>query len=156
MLIKILSSIVIVGAVAVFAGLSGLSFYVWPTGFNDYRLNVTRVVVQRLRDLEAERKFGPDPVTFYPGAMDEDQRRTAQAAVDSTIRFLIAELPRHPQRSTVLKAMKITLATVDTAESEERDQILRYLGKVMDICGVESSAELFNVWRYGFPYGWFF
>lgn len=156
MLIKILSSVVIVSAVALFAGLSGLSFYVWPTGVNDYKLNVTPAVVQRLHDLEAERKFGPDPVTFYPGAMDEGQRRKAQAAVDSTIRVLIAELPRHPQRSTVLKAMKTTLANFDSSESEERDQILRYLGKVMDICGVESSAELFNVWRYGFPYGWFF
>ena len=50
--------------------------------------------------------------------------------------------------------MKTTLANVDTSESEERDQVLVYLSKVMEICGVESSAELFNVWRYGFPYGW--
>jgi hypothetical protein len=51
--------------------------------------------------------------------------------------------------------MKATLADVDTSESEERDQILAYLDKVMTICGVESSDQLFNVWRYGFPYGWF-
>ena len=43
----------------------------------------------------------------------------------------------------------------NTAESEERDQILVYFNKVMRICGVQNSGELFNVWRYGFPYGWF-
>jgi hypothetical protein len=52
--------------------------------------------------------------------------------------------------------MKATLANFDTPESEERDQLLVYLTKVMRICGVDSSDELFNVWRYGFPYGWFF
>jgi D-serine deaminase-like pyridoxal phosphate-dependent protein len=119
-------------------------------------LAVTPDVIQRLRTFQSERKFGPDGVTFYPGAVDEGKRLMAQAAVDSTIQSLIAELPTRPQRSTVLRTMKATLANFDTSESEERDQALVYLAKVMQICGVESSAELFNVWRYGFPYGWFF
>jgi hypothetical protein len=80
----------------------------------------------------------------------------AQAAVDSAIQSLIAELPVRPRRSTVLGTLKTTLANFGTTESEERDQILVYLTRVMQICGVESSAELFNVWRYGFPYGWLF
>lgn len=156
MLSKVLVSIVIAFVLILIAGLSGLSFYVWPTGFNDYKLTVTSEVLQRLRNLQTERKFGPDNVTFYPGAVNEGDRLRAQEAVDSTIRFLIAELPEQPHRSTVLRAMKTTLANFDTAESEERDQVLVYLTKVMQICGVHSSAELFNVWRYGFPYGWFF
>ncbi|SFL58427.1 DUF4844 domain-containing protein [Rugamonas rubra] len=154
MFLKILASIAIVFAVIVFAGLSGLSFYVWPTGFNDHKLSVTPDVIQRLRTLQSEHKFGPDGLTFYPGAVNERQRLMAQAAVDSTIQSLIAELPKRPQRSTVLRTMKTTLANFNTTESEERDQVLEYLSKVMEICGVESSAELFNVWRYGFPYGW--
>lgn len=156
MFLKILASIVIAFAVIVVSGLSGLSFYVWPTSFNDHRLSVTPDVIQRLRTLQSERKFRPDGVTFYPGAADEGKRLMAQAAVDSTIQYLIAELPARPQRSTVLRTMKATLANFDTSESEERDQVLVYLTKMMQICGVESSAELFNVWRYGFPYGWFF
>lgn len=156
MLFKAFASIVIVFVLILIAGLSGLSFRVWPTGFNDYKLTMTPEVLQRLRSLQSERKFGPDSTTFYPGAINESERRRAQEAVDSTIRRLIAELPQHPQRSTVLRAMKATLAKYDTAESEERDQVLAYLTKVMEICGVGSSAELFNVWRYGFPYGWFF
>lgn len=154
MFLKILSNIAIALAVIVFAGLSGLSFYVWPTGFNDHKLSVTPDVIQRLRTLQSEHKFGPDRVTFYPGAVDERARHMAQTAVDSTIQSLITELPARPQRSTVLRTMKATLANFDTTESEERDQVLVYLSEVMEICGVESSAELFNVWRYGFPYGW--
>lgn len=154
MFFKILAYIVTSFAAIIFAGLSGLNFYVWPTGFNDHKLSITPEVIQRLRTLQSEHKFGPDRVTFYPGAIDERARHIAQAAVDSTIQSLIAELPARPQRSTVLRTMKTTLANVDTSESEERDQVLVYLSKVMEICGVESSAELFNVWRYGFPYGW--
>jgi hypothetical protein len=156
LLFKTFASIVIVFVLILIAGLSGLSFRVWPTGFNDYELTVTPEVLQRLRSLQSERKFGPDNVTFYPGAVNESERLRAQEAVDSTIQVLIAELPQHPQRSTVLREMKATLTKLDTPESEERDQVLAYLTKVMKICGVDSSAELFNVWRYGFPYGWFF
>jgi hypothetical protein len=154
--LKILAGIVISFAVIVAAGLSGLGFYVWPTGFNDHELSITPDVVERLRSLQSERKFDPDAVTFYPGAANESQRLAAQAAVDSTIQSLIVELPARPRRSTVLRIMKLTLASFVTSESEERDQILAYLAKVMQVCGVWSSAELFNVWRYGFPYGWFF
>jgi hypothetical protein len=154
--LKILASIAIALALIVVAGLSGLSFYVWPTNFNDHKLSITPDVVERLRKLQSERKFGPDAVTFYPGAMNESQRLAAQAVVDSTIQALIAELPTSPRRSTVLRVMKLRLANFDTSESEERDQVLAYLSKVMQICGVQSSAELFNIWRYGFPYGWFF
>lgn len=156
MLFKALASIVTVFVLILIAGLSGLSFRVWPTGFNDYKLTVTPEVLQRLRSLQSERKFGPDSATFYPGAVNESERLRAQEAVDSTIQVLIAELPAHPQRSTVLRAMKVALAKFEPPESEERDQVLAYLAKVMEICGVHSSAELFNVWRYGFPYGWFF
>jgi hypothetical protein len=153
---KIVAGILIAFVGILIAGLSGLSFYVWPTGFNDYKLAVTPEVIDRLRNLEAERKFGPDSTTFYPGAVNESERLQAQAAVDAAIRTLIAELPRRPQRSTVLRTMKAALSEFDTPESEERDQLLVYLTRAMEICGVDSSAELFNVWRYGFPYGWVF
>lgn len=153
---KILLSVVIFVASVVVAGICGLTFLVWPTGLHDEQLSITPAVVQRLRDLQAERKFGPDIANFYPGARNEQQRLAAQASVDATIQSLLAELPVRPKRSTVLRTMKETLTHFDTSESEERDQVLSYLTKVMDICGVKSSGELFNVWRYGFPYGWFF
>ena len=155
LLLRIFAIVAITVALIVGAGLSGISFYVWPTGINDQNLAITPDVIQRLQVLKAESKFGPDITTFYPGANEKD-RLVAQAAVDATIQSLIAELPARPQRSTVLRAMKSALADFDIAESEERDQILMYFTKMLDICGVEDSGELFNVWRYGFPYGWLF
>lgn len=154
MFIKVLAGAAALVAAIVIAGVSGLLFYVWPTGFHDQQLAITPEVLQRLRSLKSEHKFGPDPATFYPGAMHESERLMAQASVDSTIESLIAELPARPQRSTVLRTIKHTLASPGTSESEERDQMLTYFTKVMAVCGVESSDELFNVWRYGFPYGW--
>lgn len=156
MFIRILGSVAVFVVAIVVAGISGLTFLVWPTGFHDQKLTITPAVIQRLRALQSENKFGPDIATFYAGAPSETQRALAQASVDSTIELLITELPVRPTRSTVLRAMKGTLADFDTSESEERDQILSYFTKVLNICGVESSSELFNVWRYGFPYGWFF
>jgi hypothetical protein len=153
---KIFAGAVLALMTIVLAGVYGITFYVWPTGFNDKKLAVTPEVMQRLRTLQLEHKFDPDVSTFYPGAANEAQRSAAQAVVDSAIQSLIDELPLRPQRSTVLRALKASLAAFDTSESEERDQILVYLTKLMHICGVESSSELFNVWRYGFPYGWFF
>jgi hypothetical protein len=136
-------------------GLSGLNFYFWPTNINDNKLSVTPDVMHGLRSLQLERKFVPDRTTFYPGAPDEVQRRKAQTAVDATIESLITELPKHPNRSTVLRTMKTALANFDTSESEERDQLLVYFTRIMNICGVERSGGLFNVWRYGFPYDLF-
>lgn len=154
MLIRILAGTIALVAALVVAGVSGLTFYFWPTGLHDQQLNVTPDVIQRLRSLQAEHKFGPDPANFYPGATREDSRAAAQASVDATLQSIITELPARPQRSTVLRAMKLALAKFESSESEERDQVLEYFTKAMDICGVSSSGELFNVWRYGFPYGW--
>lgn len=154
MLIKILASVLLTVVAAVVMGLSGLSFYLWPTGLNDRTLSLSPVVMKRLQSLHVERKFDADKRTFYPGARNEKARVEAQAVVDTVIRSLMTELPKHPRRSTVLKIMKAALSSYETVESEERDQLLVYLSKVMEICGVESSSELFNVWRYGFPYGW--
>lgn len=154
MFIRILAGIAALVTAIVIGGVSGLTFYVWPTGLHDQKLAITPEVIQHLRSLKSEHKFGPDPAAFYPGAMHESERLIAQASVDSTIESLITELPARPQRSTVLRTIKHTLARPGTSESEERDQILSYLSKVMAVCGVNSSDELFNVWRYGFPYGW--
>lgn len=101
-------------------------------------------------------KSGMHVPGLYPfGAPDEAQRFVAQRATDHAIQSLIDDLPSHPRRAVVLGHFKRTLANFSTTESEERDQLLVYLSRAMVICGVEHSSELFNVWRYGLPYGWF-
>lgn len=152
---KYLAMILIAIAALIAAGVTGLSFYLWPTSLGDHRVNVTPAMLERLADLKRERKFGPDDATFYPGALNEAERVAAQLVADSAIQALIDDLPAHPQRAVVLGHMKRALAGFATTESEERDRMLFYLGRALDMCGIESSSELFNVWRYGFPYGWF-
>lgn len=64
MFLKILASIVIAFAVIVVSGLSGLSFYVWPTGFNDHRLAVTPDVIQAGRPPPAPSCALPQSLKF--------------------------------------------------------------------------------------------
>jgi hypothetical protein len=136
------------------AGVTGLSFYVWPTDISDKKLEITPAVLEQLSKLQAERKFDADLTSFYPGAPSEASRAVAQAAVDELISSLRTELPARPQRSTVLRRFKIALVRFDDSESEERDQFLVYLNRTMQIVGISDSGELLNVWRHGFPYGW--
>lgn len=138
------------------AGVSGFTFYVWPTFLGDKVLDISPVVLSQLNSLKVERKFEFDKSSLYFGAPNELARASAQAAVDSVIVSLMQELPRSPQRAVVLGVFKEALAEFKTLESEERDQFLVYLERIMSIVGVKDSGELFNVWRYGFPYGWVF
>lgn len=154
MFIRIIAVFLLIFGAIVGVGVSGLSFRLWPTAIPDRPLALTPAMLQQLRDLQAERKFTLDKRTFYPGAVDETQRASAQAAVDTAIGRLLTELPQRPQRSTVLAILKQALAEYPLSESEERDQLLMYFGRILETCQIEHSSELFNVWRYGFPYGW--
>lgn len=151
---KILKYLALGIAAIILSGVTGLTFYIWPTYLADHKLAVTPQMLGQLEKLQAERKFDEDIGTFYVGARTETARAEAQATVDKVIASLRAELPTRPQRSTVLREFKTALASVDSGESEERDQLLMYLTKIMQIVGIDNSGELLNVWRYGFPYGW--
>ncbi len=154
-LIKILAAVVICAALIVVAGWTGLLFYVWPTNVADHSLNITPEVIGELKKLALERKFDADKSRAYPGAPNEAIRLSAQESVDLIIQSLITELPASPRRKTVLRTFKFALSGLQLGDSEERDQLLTYLERVMTLVGVTGSGELLNVWRYGFPYGWF-
>lgn len=155
LLAKALIALVVVLLAVVVACVSGATFYLWPTSLADHKLDVTSQTLNQLAAFKAERKFTEDKVNFYFGAPTEADRASAQAAVDAVISRLQAELPANPRRSVVLGIFKQAQASFVTVESEERDQFLVYLVRIMGILGVTSSGELLNVWRYGFPYGWF-
>lgn len=153
-ILKVFSALGLAIAALLLAGIFGLYFSIWPTGLNDHSLAVTPRVLERLNDLKRERKFEADPANFYPGAMDETSRAESQERIDAVIESLISELPSSPRKSVVLRTFKTALARYKTPESEDRDQFVAYLERIMQIVGVRESDELFNVWRYGFPYGW--
>lgn len=156
LLLKLLLVFTLVIVTPIIAGVSGLTFYLWPTSVDDHPLQITPSVIAQLKALRAERKFDPDEANFYFGAKNEPDRVLAQIQVNAVIDVLLGNLQRAPHRAFVLSTFKDALSAFDTIESEERERFLYYLERIMDIVGVKSSGELFNVWIYGFPYGWFF
>jgi len=142
------------GAVFI-AAVTGALFWVWPTSINDRQLAISDQTIELLHGLEKETKFGPDAKTFYPGAPNEAVRATCEARINGVIEVLIRELPKNPRRSVVLIAFKTALPAFDRDDSEERDEALNYLERIMAITGISDSGQLLNVWRYGVPYGWF-
>ena len=128
----------------------------FPPIIADEALVVSPKTIEALASLRAEKKFVVDKSNFYFGAPNEAVRLSAQRAVDSALDTLIVELPKQPKRSVVLAKFKDAMNSFSISESEERDQFLVYLQRIMKVLGMQSSGELLNVWRYGFPYGLFF
>ena len=155
-ILKIIFSFLSVIALLITVGVTGLSFYLWPTSLGDGAIAVTPQVVEELTRLRGERKFVMDQPHFYFGAPNETVRQSAQRSVDVLLDSLLLELPKNPKRAMVLAKFKAAMGAFSVSESEERDQFLVYLQRIMKVLGMQSSGELMNVWRYGFPYGWFF
>ncbi len=150
----------IVGFIAVFVlliglGITGVYFYIWPTFLNDQTLNVTDITTLELNNLLNEKKFYSSPSEFYFGAPNESIRIEAESKVNLALKEIIAVSKNNPKKSEVLFSIKNSLKTFKDFDSEENERVLHYFGKSLEILKINSSNELFNVWRYGFPYGWF-
>lgn len=153
-ILKIILALAGVLGLLLVAGVTGMMFFFWPTTFGDHSLNVTPQALSELRLLQQEKKFLEDLPNHYPGAPNEAIRMNAQVSVDVLVQTLIAELSSHPHRSFVLGTMKSTLASFTNQDTEEQEQMLRYCERILATLGINNSGELFNVWRYGFPYRW--
>ena len=101
----------------VIAGVTGLLFRVWPTSFPDSDLVVTPRVIENLRALRGEPKFGPDPKRFYPGATNEVTRKTVEEGVNLVLDYLIVGLPKAPKKSFVLTTFKLSLPAFERYDS---------------------------------------
>lgn len=153
---KIFLTILVVLGLVIGAGISGASFTVWPTAWPEQKLNVSREKIEALTRLKEERKFVEDREHFYYGAPNEGVRASAQQRVDAVLDSLVTELRNNSRRLFVLATIKHALPSLDNFDSEERDQALVYFERVLSLLEISGSGELFNVWRYGFSYGWFF
>jgi hypothetical protein len=151
---KVLLATLVAAAVVAGAGLSGALFSVWPVFWPDQTLVVTPAEIAELQALRAERKFAPEPRILYPGAITPERRQASELLVNGLIDTLIHDLPAHPTKGVVLSRMKVVLAVFPVSNSEDRDRLLRYFEQILEILKIGSSNELFNVWRYGFPFGW--
>lgn len=74
--------------------------------------------------------------------------------VNASIDLIIPAIQKNPKKSSILVIFKVVLSNLNLLDSEDKDQLIIYFGRISKIAGVQSSNELLNVWRYGFPYGW--
>ncbi len=155
MVLKLALVLIVSTIILVAAGLSGILFRLWPTVWPDADLSVSPAQIERLSALRKEPKFRPDAKLFYPGAPNEDMRVALEQAVDGMIEHIILDVQKVPRKSVVLGTFKKVLGYADRLDSEEKDRLLAYFDEIMEILEIRGSNELLNVWRYGFPYGWF-
>lgn len=153
MLIKTLFALIIVIAVFLLAGITGWLFKAWPTSWPDQHIALTPDKLEKLRQLQSKKKFLPDPSNHYPGTPNEDLRRTLDDIVNILIDQIISGLEVQPRKSFVLRIFKNALSRSCKLDSEEKDQLIHHLSEIQAALDIGSSNELFNVWRYGLPYG---
>jgi hypothetical protein len=110
-------------------------------------LKVTPKVVSDLREFRLEPKFEDTGIYHAPS---EAVRTAAAARLNELLDRLVAAIAAHPTKAFVLSEFRRTLTEFDRSDSEERDRLLVYLERIMDMVGIESSDGLLNNWRYGF------
>jgi hypothetical protein len=110
-------------------------------------LKVTPKILSDLREFRRELKFEDGGIYHAPS---EAVRIAAAAHLNELLDRLVASVAAHPTKAFVLSEFRRTLAEFDSSDSEERDRLLAYLERIMDIVGIESSDGLLNDWRYGF------
>jgi uncharacterized protein DUF4844 len=116
----------------------------------DQKLNVTQVTFARLAELRARPKYvALPPGTLYNGLRPEDARLLAERQINALIDRLRDGLASKPSKKFTLDEFARTMAEFDPIDTEDREQLLRYLEEIMDILGIESSDGLLNRWMYG-------
>ncbi len=154
MFIKAFLGLLLTLIIIISLGVGGAYYYVWPTFFDDRELDMPAITKQALISQLEKRKFDPSPTDFYFGAPTENIRNEAEERVNRALKAIIKVAETKPKKSAVLFAMKVSLKSFDDFDSEEKDMVLIYFSETLEIMNIDSSNELFNVWRYGFPYGW--
>jgi hypothetical protein len=135
---------------ALLAGASIVS-YLWRALVPrpDQRLEVTHATFERLAELKTQPKYVELPGTLYNGLRPESARLHAERQVNFLIDRLREGLASNPSKKFVLGEFLKTMAEFEPIDTEDREQLLRYLEEIMDILGIASSDGLLNRWMYG-------
>ena len=83
------------------------------------------------------------------GMTPERNRLLAEAQLNRLIDRLRDGLPSNPSKNFALAEFAKTMAEFEATDTEDREQLLRYLEEIMDILGIASSDGLLNGWMYG-------
>ncbi len=137
-------------AAALLAGASIVS-YLWGilVPRPDQKLEVTHVTFTKLAELRDRPKYVELPGTLYNGLRPERARLLAESQINAMIDRLREGLASNPSKKFVLREFAKTMAEFEPIDTEDREQLLRYLEEIMDILGIASSDGLLNRWMYG-------
>ena len=124
-----------------------------PISFAQEPQTEPRVVVdidrtQALQNFISIPKFNADG--SYSGVKPDSKRINYEEIVNRLAVRLLARQSTALSKQDVLNEFKITLHEFDFASSDDKDYLLGYIEKIMDILGINSSDGLLNTWRYGF------
>lgn len=107
-------------------------------------------VKEALLSFKSQRKFVEDLSELYPGAPDEQTRVQAENIINAAVDNLMVSEENNLSEKEFWDILEIAALQLKTMDSEEMDQGLFYMEKLMDIYGIESSDGRLNEWRYGF------
>lgn len=107
-------------------------------------------IKEALVNFKSQKKFVEDLSELYPGAPDEQTRLQAESTINDVVDELLASKDNNLSEKEFWIILKSAAMQLQTMDSEEMDQGLYYMEKLMDIYGIESSDGRLNEWRYGF------
>jgi Domain of unknown function (DUF4844) len=134
-------------AILVSAGLLAFWGLFWPAP--DQVLDVSQQTLASLLDLRNRTKYVEIPGSIYNGMRPESRRVIAEAQLNSLIDRLRDGLPSRPSKKFVLSEFAKTMEDFESIDTEDREQLLRYLEEIMHTLGIENSDGLLSRWMYG-------
>jgi hypothetical protein len=115
----------------------------------DQKLEVSPHTIEKLSEFRLRPKFVDMPGAIYNGMKPESSRLFAEEQLNSLIDRLQNGLPSRPSKKFVLAEFAKTMAEFEATDTEDREQLMRYLEEIMDSLGIESSDGQLNRWMYG-------
>ena len=133
--------------VLAFAAIAALWRLLTPAA--DQKLEISYEAIDRLTKLRSKKKYVELPGTIYNGMRPESSRLLAQEQLNQLIDRLKDGLPAKPSKKFVLTEFAKTMAEFHAIDTEDREQLVRYLKEIMDSVGIVSSDGLLSRWMYG-------
>jgi hypothetical protein len=115
----------------------------------DQELDISQPILAKFSELRSQAKYVDVPGTIYNGMRPESCRLLAEEQLNRLIDRLREGLPSRPSKKFVLAEFAITMAQFEASDTEDREQLLRYLTEIMDVLGIVSSDGLLSRWMYG-------
>jgi hypothetical protein len=134
---------------AVVAGATFVTLWRRLIPASDQKIEVSQRTIEKLSELRSKPKYVDMPGTIYNGMRPESSRLLAQEQLNCLLDRLREGLPAKPSKKFALTEFAKTMAEFEATDTEDREQLLRYLVEIMDILGIANSDGQLSRWTYG-------